>query len=303
MEAARTEERSIIRHWVMRSTVHLFPTEDFGWITSLFRDRIVAWSMRRLLALGLTEPQRDRALAAIRKAVAKEGLITRSEAMAAAEHTGIEINVERRTHLSVLTVVGGAACIGPDHGRGNTFAEAREWIGEPKAPDREVALAELARRYFAAFAPASERDFAKWAGLPLGECRLGMERIAGELEALPAPGQQLFGPRKFDTRVPRSPVVRLLPHFDTYLMGYESRTHAVDAAGEKVILPGGGILRPTICVDGRFVGTWSRKNAKDEVTVTLEPFDRVDERWLPALEREVADIGRFEGRAARLAAL
>ena len=58
-----------------------------------------------------------------------------------------------------------------------------------------------------------------------------------------------------------------------------------------------------VYVDGRFVGTWSRKNAKDEVTVTLEPFDRVDERWLPALEREVADIGRFEGRAARLAAL
>ena len=80
-------------------------------------------------------------------------------------------------------------------------------------------------------------------------------------------------------------------------MGYASRSHAVGEAGEKAILPGGGILRPTICVDGRFVGTWSRKNAKKKVTVTLEPFDRLDEDWLLALEAEAADIARFDGFA------
>ena len=133
-----------------------------------------------------------------------------------------------------------------------------------RTPDREDSLAELARRYFAAFAPATERDFAKWSGLPLGECRVGMKRIAGELESVGPSSQGLFGPRGFDSRVPRSPVVRLLPAFDTYLMGYESRSHAVDEAGEKVILPGGGILRPTICVDGRFVGTWSRQEHEEE---------------------------------------
>lgn len=279
----------------MRMTVHLFPTEDFGWLTPLFSERIAASSMRRLVALGLSESQRDRALAAIRKAVESEGSVTRTEAMAAAERTGIEIDVERRTHLSVLTVVGGAACIGPDHGRGNTFVDARDWVGEFETRDREQSLAELARRFFRAFAPATERDFAKWSGLPLGECRTGIGRIARELDPLGSPGQRLFGPRGFDTRVPRSPVVRLLPHFDTYLMGYESRAHAVEEAGEKAILPGGGILRPTICVDGRFVGTWSRKNAKDKVTVTLEPFDGINDRWLPALEREAADVARFDG--------
>ena len=301
VERARLEERSIIRHWVMRTTVHLFPTEDFGWLTPLFKERIVSWSMRRLEALGLTPAERDRALTAIRKAIEREGAVTRNEAMEVAEATGIEVDVQRRTHLSVITVVGGTACIGPDHGRGSVFVDTREWIGTFKTPDREDSLAELARRYFAAFAPATERDFAKWSGLPLGECRVGMKRIAGELEPVGPSSQGLFGPRGFDSRVPRSPVVRLLPAFDTYLMGYESRSHAVDEAGEKVILPGGGILRPTICVDGRFVGTWSRKNTKKQVSVTLEPFDRIDERWMSALEAEAADIGRFEGLDARLA--
>lgn len=297
VERARLEERSIIRHWVMRMTVHLFPVEDFGWLTPLYADRIVSWSMRRLEALGLTPTERDRALAAIRKAIGRDGAVTRTAAMEIAASTGIEVNVERRTHLSVITVVGGAACIGPDHGRGSTFVDTREWIGEFKAPDREDSLAELARRYFAAFAPATERDFAKWSGLPLGECRTGMERIARELEPLGPSNQGLFGPRSFEMRVPRSPVVRLLPAFDTYLMGYETRSHAVDDAGEKVILPGGGILRPTICVDGRFVGTWRSKKSAKRVDVTLEPFAPLDDAWLPALEKQASDIARFEGIA------
>ena len=162
-------------------------------------------------------------------------------------------------------------------------------------------MAELARRYFAAFAPATERDFAKWSGLPLGECRIGMERIAGELEQIGPSSQGLFGPSGFDLRVPRSPVVRLLPAFDTYLMGYESRAHAVDEAGEKVILPGGGILRPTICVDGRFVGTWSQTKSKKTVTVKLEPFDRSTSDGCRPSRPRLADIGRFEGLEARLA--
>ncbi len=297
METARLEERSIIRHWVMRTTVHLFPVEDFGWLTPLFSERIVSWSMRRLEVLGLTARERDSALAAIRKAVQREGSISRSDAMDVAASTGIEVDVERRTHLSVITVVGGTACIGPQMGRSGAFVDTREWIGEFETPPREDCLAELARRYFAAFAPATEHDFAKWSGLPLGECRLGMSRIGDEIEQLGSSKQALFVKRGFDARVPASPVVRLLPAFDTYLMGYASRSHAVDEAGEKVVLPGGGILRPTICVDGRFVGTWSRKSTKKKLTVALQPFDRLDDRWRPAIEAEVADIARFDGFA------
>ena len=275
--------------------MHLFPVEDFGWLAPLFSKRIVSASMRRLEALGLTAAEQDRALSAIRKAIDRDGEVTRAAAMDVAVATGIEIDVERRTHLSVITVVSGAACIGPDHGRGSTFVDTREWIGEFKSPDREDSLAELARRYFAAFAPASERDFAKWSGLPLGECRIGMERIARELEPLGSPARGLYGPRGFEMRAPRSPVARLLPAFDTYLMGYESRLHAVGPAGERVILPGGGVLRPTICVDGRFAGTWRSKKVAKRIDVRLEPFETLDDALMPALEKEVSEIARFDG--------
>jgi len=294
VERACVEERSVIRHWLMRMTVHLVPTDDFGWLNPLFAERIHAWSTRRLEILGVAPSERDRALGAIRKALARDGRLTRAEAVTIAERSGLTVDTERRTHLVVSCVVGGDACIGPDDGRQSVLVATQEWIGEPKARDREDSLAELARRYFNAFAPASERDFSFWSGLPLRDCRAGMERLAPELRQLGSADQALFALRGFEARVPPSPVVRLLGAYDTYLMGYASRAHAVDEAGEKIVLPGGGVLRPTICVDGRFVGTWHSKKTAKRLTVELEPFERIDEAWIPAIEAEVADIARFE---------
>jgi hypothetical protein len=301
IEAARVEERSIVRHWVMRMTAHLFPTEDFGWLTPLFAERIQSSSLRRLAVLGVSDSERERGLAAARRALAANGELTRGEALRVAAAAGFPANVQTRTQLAVLLVVGGDACIGPDVGRESVFVATREWVGEPTRRDRADSLAELARRYFAAFAPATERDFAFWSGLPLGECRFGMERIAGELREVAIPGATAFAPRSWQARAPRSRMARLLPAFDTYLMGYGTRVHATDQAGEKRILPGGGVLRPTICVGGRLVGLWSSKRSGKRLTVSLEPFEPLGDEVMEALAADVADIGRFEGAEAALA--
>ena len=300
VENARIEERSILRTWLMRGTVHLVAIEDAGWLAPLFAGRITAWSRRRLQQLGVEAGDRDRALDAIRRGL-DAGPLTRGQAMEVAAREGFEVTVQTRTHLSTLLVVGGIACIGPDAGRESVFVATRDWIGEPKRRDRDASLAELARRYFSAFAPAGERDFASWSGLPLRDCRRGIGGITGELDEVRCADQVLLVPRGWTARVPRSPVVRLLPAFDTYLMGYASRAHAVDAAGAKRILPGGGVLRPTICVDGRFVGLWSRTRGGDRLAVSLEPFDGLDASWSEAIAAEVEDLGRFENLGASLA--
>ena len=300
VERARVEERSILRTWLMRMTAHLIPTEDFGWLGPLFADRIAAWSRRRLDAFGIGDGARDRALEAIRRAL-DDGPLTRGEAMEVAARTGFEVSVQSRTHLSTLLVVEGTACIGPDSGRESVFVATHDWIGTPQSREREASLGELARRYVSAFAPAGERDFASWSGLPLRDCRAGIARITSELDEVRCGGETLLAPRGWAARVPRSPVIRLLPAFDTYLMGYATRDYAVDDEGAKMILPGGGVLRPTICVDGRFVGLWSSKRSGKRIRVALDPFPGFDDTWGPALAAEAEDIGRFEGGLGAIA--
>jgi hypothetical protein len=95
-------------------------------------------------------------------------------------------------------------------------------------------------------------------------------------------------------------VVRLLGAFDNYNLGYEDRGFAVAEENVKQMVPGGGIVRPTITVDGRFAGTWASKRSGKRLVVTIEPFAELDRATLATIEDEVADIARFEGVAAEL---
>jgi Winged helix DNA-binding domain len=301
VERARVEERSIVRTWLMRMTVHLVPAEDHGWLAPLFAERILGWSRRRLATFGVSDSQRDRVLAAAARAL-KSGPLPRSELMELARQAGIEPTIQHRTHLAVQVVVGGAACIGPDAGRETVLVASGDWLGEQRRRDPDASMDELARRYFGAFAPASDRDFSYWSGLPLGQCRAAIARIGRELGELRCGEEILLAPRGYVARAPRSPSARLLPAFDTYLLGYRSRGFSVGEEGERRVIPGGGVLRPSISVDGRLVGTWSNRRSGRRLAIALEPFAPLSPEVLEALAVDAADIGRFEHVQAELAA-
>ena len=69
VDRARTEERSLLRTWLMRKTIHIVPTEDAGWMLSLFESPIERWSRRRLEQLGMPHGKQESALQAIATAL------------------------------------------------------------------------------------------------------------------------------------------------------------------------------------------------------------------------------------------
>ena len=128
-----------------------------------------------------------------------------------------------------------------------------------------------------------------------------MAAIGTELVEFPGSirGLWTLGPAIADADLVR-PAVRLLGHFDTYLLGYRRREHLGDAAAEAWIHDGGGgWIRPVICVDGWIAGGWRMELAGREIEIKVMPFDRITRRADPAISREVASIGRFVERPAR----
>jgi hypothetical protein len=93
----------------------------------------------------------------------------------------------------------------------------------------------------------------------------------------------------------------MLGAFDNYNLGYRSRDFQLPNEHLKQVIPGGGIVRPVITVDGEIAGTWASKRSGKRLGVSLEPFERLPGAVAEALEAEVADIGRFEGIAATIA--
>ncbi|MGH2992884.1 MAG: winged helix DNA-binding domain-containing protein [Solirubrobacterales bacterium] len=297
VERARAEERSIVRVWAMRGTLHLLATEDLGWQLPLFAEPELEWSRRRLSeALGVDRGAQERAVRMIAGMLEAEGTVTRREVLDRLESAGVAF--DRQTaghHLPRLAVLEGVALLGPDRGRETTYVLARDWIEELRRAPRDSALAELARRYLAAFGPADERDMAAWAGLNLGDCRAGLAAIASELAEVRVGERRLAMLRTAKLRAGRGRLVRLLPGFDNYLIGHASREFAVPSEHTRRIWPGGGIIRPTLLVDGVVAGTWTTRRAAGRIRVSLEGFAPLDEEVRAAVSREVEDIGRFEG--------
>ena len=102
-------------------------------------------------------------------------------------------------------------------------------------------------------------------------------------------------------RRPRGRIVRLLPAWDTYLMGHRDREFIAEPVRWRRIMPGGGILRPSIVVDGVAAGTWRLRRGGSTLKVELQPFEDLDPAVAEAIAAEAIDVGRFEGKAAELA--
>jgi hypothetical protein len=302
IKRARVEERSLLRTWVMRTTIHLIPTDDAGWWLPLFEPGIERWSRRRLSQLGMPAGQEDRSLALVARMLEDEGPLTRSEIAERLVSSGIELNAQTRLHVMGLAVTSGVACLGPDRGAQTCLVLRRDWLGEPPPFDRDQSLAELARRYLRAFAPATERDFAYWSGLPLRDVRAGLKTISGEIEEVRVGEEVMIASRGSSPRLPPTGQVRMLGNFDTYLLGWKDRKFSV--SGEHALHVkegGGGWIRPVILEDGIVVGGWRSRRQGGGLVMELNLPDAERERLRPKIDSEVADLARFEGIEARIA--
>src|SRR5437660_12569240 len=79
VERARVQERSIVRTWGQRGTLHLLATEDLAWLLPLFGPVFIAASQRRRMELGLDEDTCARGIGIIRDVRASHGPLTRAE--------------------------------------------------------------------------------------------------------------------------------------------------------------------------------------------------------------------------------
>jgi hypothetical protein len=304
VDGARVDERSVVRSWFMRGTLHLLPAEDVGWVLGLLGPIQVASAAKRRADLGLDDATYAQGVRALEGLLA-DGPLTRAEIERGllARRVPIRPKTQALIHLIQRAALEGRVCYGPQVGREQAFVLLRDWVevGRPTSPD--VAAVELARRYIAAFAPAGLADFAKWSGLPTPRARQALGALGKELVEVEAFGAPALISRKALTDLGElehaEPVVRMTGAFDTYLIGYRERGAVVEEERLYGHVWYGGLIAPVVLVDGVFAATWKAERKARETVVRVAPCG-LDESLRPALEAEVADLGRFLGTPARL---
>lgn len=275
--------RTVVRSWLMRNTIHLVDADDLRWLLRLFGPMIRRRFSKRWAELGLS-PQLLARAAALTPEALSDGPRTRHEIVDALRRRGVELPPgQGTTHLMVYLATLGLTC----HADGDRFALLEDWLPDAApGPGEDEALAELARRYFRAYSPATAADFTAWSGLPSGR---PIALIREELTPVLVHGRSGF---RLGAQ-PDGGGVRLLGGFDNYLVGYRDRTGIITDDRRGAVYSG-GLIRPTILRDGAVVGRWRLDRARGRVA--LEYFVAPGRRLRALVEAEVADLARFVGR-------
>jgi hypothetical protein len=300
VDRARLEDRSVIRTWAMRGTIHLISAEDVGWLVPLTVGPSMPRVWRRLAEESVPRRTAERAVGLIEDMLAAEGPLTRAEIAERLRRRRVRTEGQARAHLTWLAAARGVCCFGPTRGGRPTFVLLRDWVSEPRALEGDGALAELATRYLRAHGPATPEDLAAWSGLRAADVRRAWGLVADRLTEVETRGSTTW--RLRSRRAEASPdLVRLLPMFDEYLLGWRSRDLVLPERHRRRVIPGGGMIHQAVVADGVVRGTWSGEANDDRLRVTVSPFGRPSPAVREALAAEAKDVSRFRGLAAEMA--
>jgi len=308
VDAALEVDRTLVKVWAMRHTVHILPTQDLPMYVAALGGSLLrinnSWYARAGLTPDIQEDIMDAALDAL-----EAGPMTRKD-LADAVEPRIGSKHRRWVEGSWGGVVKkgfleGTLVFGPSRGQNATFMRRDQLLPEWDPPSKDEAMAQLMRRYLHAYGPARVQDFVAWTASTVRECRPVWETLADEtveVDHLGRACQMLAGDAEVAASLEvETPQVQLLGHFDTFLLGHKERTQVVEERHRKRVMRPAGWIYPVVLVDGMAVGNWSQEAKAGAATVTVEPFGRLAKGVRPAIRREAKDLARYWGTSVDVA--
>lgn len=295
-------DRTIVRTWALRGTLHLVAADDLRWLRDLLAPRVLAGAAARLRQLELDEQTLTKSNRLIASAVSDGRPHSRTEIFALLEANGLSTGGQRGYYMLISASWEGLICQGVAVRNVPTFLALDSTLAAGKSLTRDEALAELAVRFFTSRGPATLKDFVWWSGLPIRDARTGLEEVKAQLAQETIAGQTQWFPPTLSAPDHAEGTLYLLPGFDEYLLGYSDRSAVLDPQFASRIVPGGnGVFYPTVVSNGRIVGTWKRAFKKDGVLISAQSFTSLAPAEWEALACAARGYGQYLGQPVTLA--
>jgi DNA glycosylase AlkZ-like len=303
VQRALWEDRTLVKTFGPRGTVHLLSTGDLPMWTGAL-SALPSSVPKHPEPVRFTTEQADQVIAAIGDAFADTELTVDELTQAIVDRTGpwagertMEAFQEmwpRWRQLTSTAAHRGLLCFGQNRGSNVTYTNAHRWLPGFRPEDGDSALRNLVTRYLYAYGPATPQHFARWLGIPP---RRGVELfqwLTGELEQVELEGEPSWVTAG-DTRAALRPHtgVRLLPHFDAFVVGGQPRDRLdPGAAATRALTPSGQAGNyPVLLVDGVVGGVWHQRRSGRKLAITVEPIRELSARHRRRLDDEVELVG------------
>lgn len=312
------EKKTLVKASCMRRTLFLVPSKHLAlFMRGVARrsEKEINWAMRQ----GVPARTMDAAIDAVLRVMDEP--LTRPEI---AERTSRLLGLKQREvhgggwgsqrklagvqvgHLTYPVVyllstaaARGVFCYGPYRGGEPTFVRADAWIPRWKDIPKEEAERMLLHKYLQTYGPATPADFAMWTSTGLTEARQLWADEAKHLATVDVEGWKGTILRKdldaLSNAALTSPHVRLLPYFDTFVLGHKERVHLMESKHFPKIYRPQGWVSPVVLVDGRVAGVWNYKQEKNRLVISVENFASFPRPVLTRLHEEAQHVGSFLG--------
>ena len=323
--AGALERRGVVRSSLMRITIHVVSAADLWPMFAVMQPmRVAQWRLltradpitsklgRRLaaaheVAIAALRERPRTSLELDRLMAAEAGLDATSIARPAWRQP--EVRVVVRTawrHFAAFTPLVHVPHDGEGYGR-SRYALATDWLGEPMpelSPER--ARAHVARRYLAAFGPATVDDLAAYVGRGkggIGPWRAAIEAIGDEVVTLKDEAGRTLHDLDAAPRPPGDAPAppRLLARWDSVLLSHapKARDRVIADAHRPAVFSKNADVLPTLLVDGVVAGTWDVMRADGTTSMVLRPFVRLARAQREALVAEGERVLALVEPAAR----
>ena len=306
VQAELWERRRLVRTWTLRGTLHLHPADELGLWTAARR----AAGAAPFEDYGLGAQQADAILQAFADALDDRTLLREELADEVSRRVGEWARGPISSGWAFLigdAADAGVLCHGPPRGSKVTFVRPDQWLGGVHEVDGQTALGVVARRFLAAYGPATHREFRQWLSTrtftDAAAARL-FESLGDELVEVDVEGRRacLLAADAGEVIVESS--VRLLPQYDCYVIGFREREHLLwgdarelywDTRWKKSGRYESPVSFANVLVDGAIVGKWERRRRGRRLEIEVETAPRLTAAERRQLAVEAERIAEFVG--------
>ncbi|MBA4365416.1 MAG: hypothetical protein C0398_05345 [Coprothermobacter sp.] len=301
-DRALAHDRSLVKTWCLRGTLHTLATEDLALMVGSFGERYHLAVERVMLRMcDMDTVAWHRVEQDVLHALAG-GPLDRTALHAAVPRlrdvpwSGWGEDVKGLAYQGDLLMVG-------SKGSRPVFARRDNWLPDLhfRPRTRIKSLEELLVRYLRTFAPATLSDFAHWTGLPVATVRdtatraatllvpVAVEGRSSPLLALAEDADVLQKP------LPDAPAVTFLPKFDAMLLAWKDPSRVLDGGDRDAVFRPAGQIEAVVLLHGHAAATWRVKQGASAIHVTVAPVRHVSSVARRQVEAAFEHLGAWSG--------
>jgi hypothetical protein len=303
VQRALWQDRSLVKTWAMRGTLHLVAATELPGIVRGLGTRLNWLSPVWLRYFKVTHAEMIALQDGIGDVLTDEPMTREELATHLARRLGDPAFAERvtsswGTFLKPAAALGRLA-FGPDRGRNVTFVHPAAWLGAEIPDPDERGVDDAALRHLRAFPGSTKGELARWWGVAPGRLTAPLARLGDRVTIVDIEGTRALVAAEDVAALaaiepaPRD-VIRLLGGFDPYTLSLQKEAEPLlPMARRPLVSRAAGWISAVVLLGGAVAGTWGHEVTPTAVTLTIAPWRRLTKAERSAVDVEAHRIAGF----------